>query len=351
VTHDRVTVYRDTVDVPARGRRTVVFPVTGTGEFRAHITTHDALPEDDDAAAVFDPAPLPAVLLVSEGNPYLERVLRVLPVSRAGATRSLDPAAWGSYGVVILDRVAPGPLPPGNYLLIATVPPNLPISAAGDARRPEFGTWDRTDPVLQFVDLAPVRVSRALALTADGGRVLAGGDVPLLWAFEGGGTRALLLAFALQDSDLPQHVAFPVLLANSLAWLGGASMEIGAGERLQLPSGAATSAELIDPAGHRRTVQAIDGALVLPVLTRAGVYRVKTGAGTREITVRPAAPPAGRIEPGVAPAAPSAGREQGPAAPGPLLSQVPAWPWFVLGAVAVVATEWALATRRRGGDA
>jgi len=40
-----VTVYRDTVDVPP-GRRTVSFPVTGTGEFRAHITTHDALPED-----------------------------------------------------------------------------------------------------------------------------------------------------------------------------------------------------------------------------------------------------------------------------------------------------------------
>ena len=350
VSHDRVTVYRDTVDVPGGGSRTVVFPVAGTGEFRARITTHDAVPEDDVASAVLDPAPLPAVLLVGEGNPYLERLLRVLPVARAAATRSLDPAAWGSYGVVILDRVAPGPVPPGNYLLIASVPPNLPVSAAGEVRGPEFRTWDRTDPVLQFVDLSSVRVSRSLALTVDAGRVLAGGNAPLLWAFEGGGTRAQLLAFALQDSDLPERVAFPVLLANSLAWLGGGPIEIGAGERLEIPAGAASAAELVDPAGRRRTVRAIDGAFLLPALTRAGVYHLRTEAGARAITVRPAARPAGRIKPGVAPA-PSGAGGQGPEARGPLLSQVPLWPWCVLGAVAAVATEWAIATRRRGGDA
>ena len=43
-------------------------------------------------SVVLDPAPLPAVLLVSQGNPYLERLLQVLPVARAVETRTADPS-------------------------------------------------------------------------------------------------------------------------------------------------------------------------------------------------------------------------------------------------------------------
>jgi hypothetical protein len=354
VTHDRATVYRTTVEVLAGGSRSLIFPVSGSGEYRAVLETHDALPEDDVASAVFDPAPLPSVLLVGEANPFLERALKVLPVSRAAATQSTDPAVWASYGVVILNHMTPGPVPPGDYLLIASVPSNLPITATGAVRHPDIGVWDRTDPVLQFVDLGSVRISRAMALTAEGGRVLAGGDTPLLWAYEGAGIRALLLGFALQDSDLPQRVAFPVLMANSLAWLGGETLVIRAGEPLQVPSGGGASAELVGPTGHRQIVPAISGMFSLPPLTRAGVYKLKTPAGTRMITVQPADLSAGLIRPGGAPAAGS-DPGAGPAGPGPeagrpLLTQLPVWPWLVLCAIGVASGEWALATRRRGGD-
>jgi Ca-activated chloride channel homolog len=363
VTHERETVYHNTVDVPAGGNRTVVFPVSGMGEFRARLDVHDALPDDDVASAVLDPAPLPSVLLVTEGNPYLERVLQILPVSRAAATRSTDPSVWASYGVVILDRITPGRLPPGDYLLIASVPPNLPITATGDVSRPEVTVWDRTDPVLQFVDLGAVRISRAMALTTAGGRVLAGGDVPLLWAYEGGGVRALVMGFALQDSDLPQRVAFPVLIANSLAWLGGEAAVIRAGEPVQFPSGGGASAELAGPTG-RHEVRAESGMFSLPPLTRAGVYQLKTPGGTRMITVRPADPIAGIIRPGGPPdlapqgagpaGAPGAGEGaagRGPVANRPLLARLSLWPWLVLSAIGAACLEWALATRRRGGDA
>jgi len=46
--------------------------------------------------------------------------------------------------------------------------------------------------------------------------------------------------------------------------------------------------------------------------------------------------------------APAAGREQGQGAPGPLLSQVPAWPWIRAGSGGGRRDEWALATRRVG---
>jgi Ca-activated chloride channel homolog len=351
VAHERATAFRRTVDIPGGGSRTLTFPVSAAGEYQARLEVQDALPEDDAASAVLDPAPLPSVLLVTEGNPYLERVLQVLPVSRAAASRTTDPAVWASFGVVILDRVNPGPLPPGDYLLIASVPTNLPIALTGALDHPAITTWERADPVLQFVDLESLRVARAMALSANGGRVLAGGNTPLLWAYEGGGIRALLVGFALQDTDLPQRVAFPVLIANSLAWLGGETPVAQAGEVIQIPSGGGASAELVGPDGRRQVVQASGGMYLLPPLTRAGLYQLKTPAVTRTITVRPADSPAGMIRPTAAPVAqrPGNGRDQPPVRS--LKTQMPVWPWLVLAGVLAAGAEWALATRRRGGDA
>jgi Ca-activated chloride channel family protein len=351
VTHDRTAVYHATLDLPGGGSRTVVFPVAGSGVFHAQLVTHDLLPDDDVASAVLDPAPLPAVLLVSQGNPSLERVLQVLPVARAVETRTADPRTWGAFGVVILDRMNPGPLPPGDYLMIDTVAPNVPAAAVGEVSGPRFATWDRTDPIFHYVDLSGVRVARALALAPQGGRVLAAGDVPLLWAYEGGGIRALVLGFALEDSDLPQRVAFPILMANSLAWLGGGALEVRAGEALQVPAGGAAAADLIDPGGRRRGVRAQDGMLLLPSLTRAGVYQLRGPGGDRAITVLSADRRAGLIRPGTGPSAARPGGRGDGGAGGRLSSQVPLWPWLLLGAVGVAMGEWVLATRRPGGEA
>jgi hypothetical protein len=93
----------------------------------------------------------------------------------------------------------------------------------------------------------------------------------------------------------------------------------------------------------------------LPPLTRAGVYQLKTAAGTRVITVHPADAPAGRIRPGGMPASTpeaaggAAGRNSEVGRP--LLTRLPVWPWLVLAAIGAASWEWALATRRRGGDA
>ncbi len=349
VSHLQQTLYRDAIDLPPGGHRTLVVPVRGAGVFEAHLRIEDQLPDDDQASTVLDPSPLPSVLLVSAGNPYLERLLRVLPLGGATETRVLDPASWSAYGVIILDRVNPGPLPPGDYLLIASFPPNLPVSVTGNEEQPRIAAWDQADPVLQFVDLSDLRVARASALATHGGRSLAGGDSPLLWAYEGRGIRALLLGFALQDSDLPQRVAFPILIANSLAWLGGA-VDVEVGGAPQVPAGGRSVAALVEPNGRRRPVRATNGVFLLPPLTRAGVYRLESGGQVREIIARVVDSRAGAIRPGAAPQQGSPTSKEGAGGGRALLAQIPIAPWFILAAVAAVTGEWMLATRRRGGE-
>ncbi len=348
-----VVVYRRTVTVTPGDTWTTVFPVAGAGVLRARLDVHDLLPADDQATAVIDPTPLPSVLLVSRGSPYLEGMLRVLPVARAAETATVSPATWSRFGIVILDRVDVGTLPPGNYLAIGTVPSGLPVSASGVVSHPTVAAWDRDDPVLRFVDLSSVRIDRALALAPEGGRVLAEGAVPLVWAYDGGGVRIVILGFALEDSDLPLHVAFPILVQNSLAWLGGAIADARVGDDVEVPAGAAPAATLTDPGGGRAALRPVDGVFVLPPLVHAGLYRLSVpGGADRVFAAQIGAPQASVIRPGPAPAGTSAAPVQGPAGvPQTVLVRVPLWPWLVAAAVAAVLAEWALATRRAGGDA
>jgi hypothetical protein len=344
VSRDGAPVYAATLALAPGQSRAAVFPVSGTGVLRAELDVHDALPDDNVAAALLDPAPLPSVLLVGPDDPPLERLLRIAPVARAAATRDADPAAWRGFDVVILDRVQTGAVPPGRYLAIGTVPPNLPANPAGSVDAPDFATWDRRDPILRFVDFSGVQVRRALRLAPESGRVLAAGPSPLVWAYDDGGVRAIVLAFALADTDLPRHVAFPVLLANSLAWLGGDTAGLRAGEVFEMPSADAAQALVLRPDGRRITVRARDGVFALS-LPRAGVYRVITPDGERSFSVGLGSETAGLIMPGAAIGAESA------AATARTAARFSVWPWFVLVVAAAALGEWALATRRHGGDA
>jgi hypothetical protein len=346
-------VYRRTSTVAPGDTWTVEFPVSGAGVLRARLDVHDVLPEDDEATAVIDPTPLPSVLLVSRGNPYLEGMLRVLPVSRAAETAAVAPATWGQFGIVILDRIDVDALPPGNYLAIGTVPPGLPVSAAGIVLHPSVAAWDASDPVLRFVDLSDVRIDRALILAPEAGRVLAAGPAPLLWVYDGGGVRIVLLAFALEDSDLPLHAAFPILMQNSLAWLGGTIADARVGDALEIPAGAASAATFTEPDGGRVALQPVDGVFVLPPLARAGLYRVSVAGGAdRVFAAQRGSAAASVIRPGEAPAGTAAVPVSGPPAVSrTALVRVPLWPWLVAAALCAALGEWALATRRAGGDA
>lgn len=346
VTRDGVPVYATTLALAAGETRSVVFPVRGSGVLRARLDVRDALPDDKTATALLDAPRLPSVLLVGPDDPPLERLLRVAPVARAAATRETDPAAWRGYDVVILDRAATGPVPPGRYLAIATVPPNLPADPSGAVDAPEIATWDRRDPVLRFVDFTDVHVRQAIRLAPESGHVLAAGASPLLWSYDSRGIRAIVMAFGLADSDLSRHVAFPVLLANSLAWLGGDVEDLRAGQTLEVPAAGNPQATLLQPDGARVDVRARDGLFSF-ALPRAGLYRLVTPDGERALSVGLGSATAGLI-------APPSARPQSPAEPqartGRALAGLALWPWLVLGAVAVALGEWALATRRHGGD-
>ena len=220
----------------------------------------DALALDDRAWAVIPPDRLRRILLVSEGDPYLETALTYLPntelygVSAADYGPSTHPEL---FDLVIFEGTVPDELPPTAVLAIAPTETNVLGEVVGTLKDPGIGSLDPDEPVLRYVDLSTTHIgsARKLALPAWARTIIPGpGGVPLLYAGEVDGRRAAVLAFEPRQSDLPLQVAFPILVSNLAGELMGGSAApteaVAPGDpvSLPLPTGA-TSLEVTRPDG------------------------------------------------------------------------------------------------------
>jgi von Willebrand factor type A domain len=194
----------------------------------ARLTGVDDLALDDRATAVVPPLPRRHVLRVGGPDLYLDGALlslgRTVRVDRLGAAEVDDAAARApDYDLVIFDGVTPTVSPTvGRYLYLNPDGDGSPFPVRGTVRDPVLdpASLHREHPVLRGLDLTDVNVAEAHRLAlAPGDLALAGSfGVPLVVARERPGLRIAALSFDPRRSDLPMRPAFPLLIANALAW-------------------------------------------------------------------------------------------------------------------------------------
>lgn len=213
----------------------------------------DPLALDDRAWAIVPPQDSRNILLVGEGDPYLETALSYLPntnlwgTSPANYSKDVVRPDGTPWDLIIFEGYLPTELPATPILAIAP-PKSSPLgTVSGTLTNPGIGSLDATDPILRYVDLSTVHVGEAkkLELPAWARAVVPGpGTSPLLYSGTLAGRPAAVLAFEPRRSDLPLQVAFPVLLANLAGELLGGSqtpadaIAPGAPVTLAIPAGA-----------------------------------------------------------------------------------------------------------------
>ena len=213
----------------------------------------DQLAVDDRAWAVIPPDRQRLVLIVGEGDPYLETALSFLPdVELFGVT----PAEYGPatdrqdgrpWDLVIFEGYLPATLPKTPVLAIAP-PRSSPLGdVSGSLRNPGIGTLEPNEPVLRYVDLSTTHIAEAVKLTPPSwARSIVPGPrgAPLLYAGVRDGINSAVMAFEPRQSDLPLQVAFPILMANLTGELMGSTtapteaVEPGTPVELHIPVGA-----------------------------------------------------------------------------------------------------------------
>lgn len=260
----------------------------GTQTLQARLSeqTNDQLTLDDVAWAVHEGGVSNRVLLVTEGNLFLEQVYSVLPgieVFKAAPDSDLlaDSAAFDLY---VFDGVpVPDPPPAADMLII-----NPPEGSGGDLFTVN-GVFSDTvaveladSPLLQFVDWREVNVRQARAVTAPWAQTLVraqGGA--LLQIGERSGHRIGLIPFDIRDSDLPLQIAFPILMANITGWLSpgrafDAPTGLRPGDPVSITPGAGSTAVLVTkPDGTLWTAEVGEAETIFTETDQLGLYQVR----------------------------------------------------------------------------
>ena len=249
----------------------------------------DHLALDDSAWAVVPPDRLQRILLVGEGNAYIQTALSLLPnVELYGATPEDYPGTTGKdrFDLFVFDGYLPSELPDAPILAFAP-PTTSPLGrVTGTITGPAIGQGPAEEPLLRNVDLSRLHVAEAQRIELpDWARmVLPGGaSSPLIYSGSRDGTPTTVIAFDLRQSDLPLQVAWPILASNIAGELLGldatASDPVPPGSPVELPlASGVTALRVTRPDGS--VVEVTAGASGASSATfvdthQLGVYRVE----------------------------------------------------------------------------
>ncbi len=244
----------------------------------------NALGLDDNAYAILEQRKPAQVLLVTAGNPFLEKALSLLPnldLYRIDARRYLAVEA-DKFDVVVFDSYLPPLLPRGN-LLVINPPDRGPVQTNGVVPRSGAATWEGDDPLLSYVDVRGLTVNRARHLdlpnwsrslinASDGSSLLAVG--------QDGSRRMAILPFDLNQSNLPRSQAFPILMANVISYLSPPgvveqpAIKTGDAETI-VPLPQVEQVQVTGPAGQPTALKTGSGPLTYAATDVPGLYHVQ----------------------------------------------------------------------------
>jgi hypothetical protein len=264
-------------------------------------TEGDSLAADDIAAvAVPPPKPL-SVLLVTDGDYFLERMVDSLNLKTADVMtpQQYEEKVPATYDVIIFDRgYTPPKLPPaGNFMYFGSVAPGLklrPVTENGKTVMLDSTgvlDWQRDHPILKDLALNRLRVAEAtkLDVPSDAQVLVEGVKGPLVVLDHEGKSTHLVVAFDLLESDWPTQPSFPLFMYNALQYLAvgsdlglvqsydpGATPRIPRANLAQAAQIAGVpelkSLRLNGPGGSRDIPIPPTGDFALPALNQVGVY-------------------------------------------------------------------------------
>lgn len=254
------------------------------------IDTEDILKHDNQAYdTVYRDEPA-KVLLVTEGNIFLEKVLSLMKNVELTRTKPGELTEYKGYGLYIFDRLVPESLPrDGNLVIFAPVENNLF----------QVGGWMDT-PVVKRSEHAIFSYISNINFAVGRTRILNKPDwADIISEYNGNpvimdgrieNTRILVFGFNLYETDLPLQSEFPVLMSNMISEYapGGGSHVTGmlVGDMAEFDLYPDTEkTEVVLPDGSRITIAPPIPPEPFIETYKPGIYRLEQTNSSGTLTV------------------------------------------------------------------
>ena len=249
----------------------------GGGVVEVLLRIDDALSADDRAWTIIEPPRHLRILLVTEGNLFLNDILTTLPLEletmtgreyEAAKDEVLTDGERSVFDVVIMDRHSTDRLPQGNYLFWGAVPLIDGVAAGRKIDDQVIFNWDDTHPILRHVAVETLFVFEWLELT------LPPEAVPLVE-----GETSAVIAYLTRDASQFLISAFSLITEDELGaklmntyWVTSVDFVVFVQNAVQyLASNIATTGKKSVSPGE---------PVVLPVPKRTGIAKVYRPDGT-----------------------------------------------------------------------
>lgn len=342
---DDVLSDRRDIDLPAQGQTVAAFEVpAGVRRVAVKLAGGDALPSDDFAEVSVDIGFVRRVLLVTRRPEALERALRAIPDLTVD---TVTPERYDGSGaeIVVLDGVVPATLPAGQLIVVNPPAGQTLLPVGPEIQGVQFSDFDPRHPLLQSVDLSAVRLAKATPFqTPAWARVVAeapGG--PLILEGREEGRSVIGLGFEPSGSGIDRMIAFPLLIANAVSFLGGGDLapSLVPGRTVTLPvAPGITQMSLETPEGQPRRLQPEQGSVRLEEVEMPGRYVIReTGAGSGEPRIF-AVNMTDDAESAIAPKARDAVIVPASSGDDEIVTPFEIWPYLVGGVLLLLVLEW-----------
>ncbi len=312
------------------------------------IAMEDDLDVDNRAWAVVKPDRA-KLLVAGPGNFFLEKALGEVRDMDAFHAEDFAKVSVGDYDLIVLDGVVPETLPEGRYLIFGGLPKWEGLKAEGEVAQPAVMDWSRRHPVARMINFQGLYVKSSPKVTLPGFAtpVVEGPDnAPLVFTWEKGRTRAVVVPFKLLDSDWPLRLSFPLFLSNSFDWLRDETRTVtrpGEALRIRLADDE-TEVDVVSPGGRKEKLTGESGRdVVFGDTDRCGLYTVTRKKGVQHIALNLLDPleSRGTVEAEIKTVT---GQTTAGSAVPPVVR--PYWRWLALFALALLLVEWIVYHRR-----
>lgn len=250
----------------------------------------DMLAADNELYASADPNAAISTLLVSKGNPFLERALLLDPRVTLDRTDTLPNSERGTvskFDLIIFDGVKPQPVSSRAVVSFGQGSEASGATTSGKISGPKITDITQA-PLTKGVDFNSIYIENGSVLKPfEGAKTLVDSNLGPIVVADDGETKKIAVAFNLLESDFPLQVGFPIFIANILDFIAkessGKDIVTRAGTSFAFRS--ANDVSISGPNGYQQSVPSKDGQAIWRDITFAGKYQATVKGAKSNVLV------------------------------------------------------------------